>query len=460
MRKLQRIWLKWLIFVLFGYFLLGKGFAYLFLGEILLASGILIFLLSRRIMLIVSDPLLLLWFAFAFWGFCRTVPYVGQFRFDAIRDDVIWGYGIAALLVAAFVNHSSQISGALNTYRKFLRWYLPIIPILLILSIALSSRLPKIPWSNGVSIIHLKAGDVGVNIAVAGVFLLFFTDKRNSFALARSGVSLYGAAAIAGWWVTVLFILAANRAGTLAIVGALLLVLIMRAHESAEKILIIGFVGALITGSTFLAFPPSLTLAGRTFNSEVLVKTLGSMVGGSGEGTGHETTAQWRLKWWSNIANETFYGPYFWTGRGFGQNLAIVNGPYGAAASREEVTLRSPHSGTMTVLARMGVPGLLLWASINILFAVRMVRAQRLAVKRGSLFWGRLTLWILASWLATLIDLSFDVYLEGPQGGIWFWTIIGFGIAAMRIQKHELKGPQNSLQHPSEQIDAALLARS
>jgi hypothetical protein len=33
--------------------------------------------------------------------------------------------------------------------------------------------------------------------------------------------------------------------------------------------------------------------------------------------------------------------------------------------------------------------------------------------------------------------MSFDVYIEGPVGGIWFWTLIGFGVAALRVQKHE-----------------------
>jgi hypothetical protein len=38
--------------------------------------------------------------------------------------------------------------------------------------------------------------------------------------------------------------------------------------------------------------------------------------------------------------------------------------------------------------------------------------------------------WIFAYWLAALVNASFDVYLEGPQGGIWFWSVIGLGIAA------------------------------
>jgi hypothetical protein len=44
---------------------------------------------------------------------------------------------------------------------------------------------------------------------------------------------------------------------------------------------------------------------------------------------------------------------------------------------------------------------------------------------------------VLAYWLASFINMSFDVYIEGPQGGIWFWSIVGFGIAAMRVHNFE-----------------------
>jgi hypothetical protein len=38
-----------------------------------------------------------------------------------------------------------------------------------------------------------------------------------------------------------------------------------------------------------------------------------------------------------------------------------------------------------------------------------------------------------AIWVAALINMSFDVYLEGPQGGIWFWSVVGLGLVLMRV---------------------------
>lgn len=28
-----------------------------------------------------------------------------------------------------------------------------------------------------------------------------------------------------------------------------------------------------------------------------------------------------------------------------------------------------------------------------------------------------------------MINASFDILLEGPHGGIWFWSVFGFGLA-------------------------------
>ena len=49
--------------------------------------------------------------------------------------------------------------------------------------------------------------------------------------------------------------------------------------------------------------------------------------------------------------------------------------------------------------------------------------------------WARLNLWTLASWAAFMINASFDVYLEGPQGGILFWSFFGFGMALLEMQR-------------------------
>ena len=43
--------------------------------------------------------------------------------------------------------------------------------------------------------------------------------------------------------------------------------------------------------------------------------------------------------------------------------------------------------------------------------------------------------WLLAYWVAMMIATSFDPYLEGPQGGIWYWVVIGAGLVVMRLTR-------------------------
>jgi tetratricopeptide (TPR) repeat protein len=38
---------------------------------------------------------------------------------------------------------------------------------------------------------------------------------------------------------------------------------------------------------------------------------------------------------------------------------------------------------------------------------------------------GRTAIWLLAYWLAFLFAAQADVFLEGPMGGIWFWSLTG-----------------------------------
>ena len=103
--------------------------------------------------------------------------------------------------------------------------------------------------------------------------------------------------------------------------------------------------------------------------------------------------------------------------------------------SAGEATLRSPHNAHLNILARSGLPGALAWAALQLTFAGMLILAYRRARARGQDLWTRLNLWTLASWAAFMINASFDVYLEGPQGGIWFWSFFGFGIALLEVQR-------------------------
>jgi hypothetical protein len=139
-----------------------------------------------------------------------------------------------------------------------------------------------------------------------------------------------------------------------------------------------------------------------------------------------ENTKAWRLTWWAKIVSYTLGGEFRWGGKGYGINVAVDDG----FVSGDDDSLRSPHNATMTILARSGVIGLTLWLALLASWFVSLMRALRDAKRHAHREWYALFGFLIAYSLALLVNSSFDVYFEGPAGGIWFWSIIGVGIAA------------------------------
>lgn len=433
-KHVQGLWLKALVFALVGYALLGKGFAYWFLGEMILVVGLFVFVQSQRIMLVFSDSVLLLWGIFALWGFCRTVPFISTYGFDTLRDAVTWGYGLFALLIVAFLNNSNQISRALNTYRKFLRWYLPVLPVAVILSTVLRDKQPTLPWGTDIPFVLVRPGEAAVHLAAAALFLLIFPLRRKSSEAKQ--ISIPGTIALAGWLLTACFILLWSRAGMVALLVPMIVASAIETRKIGWKLATLAVAGLLLGLLALEANPFIIHAKGMEVTPDNVSKLVSSIAGGDAA-PGHEGTKEFRLVWWKHIVDYTVFGPYRWTGKGFGINLALSDGPPGMTP--EESGLRSPHNGNMTVLARMGVPGLAIWVALNVAFVFRLFNAYLRARRARLRFWSGVNLWILSYWLAAFINMSFDVYLEGPQGGIWFWSIIGLGVAAVRVQAFEAR---------------------
>jgi hypothetical protein len=104
--------------------------------------------------------------------------------------------------------------------------------------------------------------------------------------------------------------------------------------------------------------------------------------------------------------------------KGFGVNLAVDDGFYNRA-SKDQVN-RHPHNITMNILARAGLPGVILWLSFLLLSGLRLLGATN-----RSNYAGRTAVWLLAYWLAFLFNAQTDVFIEGPMGGVWFWALVG-----------------------------------
>jgi hypothetical protein len=191
-----------------------------------------------------------------------------------------------------------------------------------------------------------------------------------------------------------------------------------------QALLISGFAGVF-----FLILGGDIEIGGgRKFSPDQMYSNIASIAEQSSQPE-LEGSRAWRLAWWNTIINYTIYGPYFWTGKGFGINLADEDG-----FQTGDGTTRSPHNGHLTILARMGVPGLTIWCVLQTMFAAGLLFKSIKARRMQNELLARLLLWVLAYWAAFMVYASFDVYLEGPQGGIWFWCLFGLGFALMEVQ--------------------------
>jgi O-antigen ligase len=219
-----------------------------------------------------------------------------------------------------------------------------------------------------------------------------------------------------------------TRGGLLAF--ALSLGLIAAVRPRVRR-LWIGGLGASLALALLLQANVGFSVMGRDFSARQLLANVTSIFG-SVESSHLDGPRSWRLEWWSEIVDYTVFGPYFWTGKGFGINLARDDGFHLGL----ERALRSPHNGHLTILARAGVPGFLLWLLVQASWLRAMSRAYRASRSAGRERWARLFLFLTAYWLAFLVNSTFDVYLEGPMGGVWFWTVFGCGLAAVHIYEH------------------------
>jgi O-antigen ligase len=356
------------------------------------------------------------------WCVFRTVPYVPIHGWNALRDAAVWGYSFFALLVTALVRNQALI-------RHVAIWYGRLMPVFLVWVLVagiLRITLPEITnlvRPNGFPLFVLKAGDVTVHLAGFAAFLAL---KLNLVAVwRRPGVQ-------PDWFswtlISCAFVLygSQNRGGLLAFVIAMALLTVFAWKRTLLKALACFTVFFLILVTFDYEVDAGLP---RKISAQQIFENIQSIA--KEDHSPFEGTKQWRLAWWRRIIDYTVFGPYRWSGKGFGVNLADEDG---FQANRARL-LRSPHSAHFTFLARGGVPGLVLWLLVLTVFAASMVKS----ILRTTGTLRRVMLWILVYWTAALVNASFDVYLEGPQGGIWFWCLMGFGMSAARVSRNELQ---------------------
>jgi O-Antigen ligase len=423
----SELYLLLLCGVLLGYALMGKGFAYLgfpplFIGEIAFLAGVVIFLRTGCLVASLTTlPTILLVTAMA-WVLLRTLPFVGVHGFDALRDSVIIMYGgFAFFVIALLLEDGSRIGTVIRYYGTMLA-SLPAILAGFWLTKYWVDYIPRL--YGPVPIVEIGASAVGTHLAGAMVFVLIGYRKVSPLW-------------VVVWFATLALVGATNRGATLAVimpVGFAMLILgRFRLMLTSVVAAVCIFTVLLVVESTFGEYNEAKDSIERPVSAHQIVENAKSIIGQTGQQT--EGTKQWRLNWWEIIINDTIHGPNFWTGRGFGINLADADGFGGTGDPRNGQPLRSPHNAHMTLLARAGIPGVVLWALVLVSWFGMLMRAMLTARARGHKEWANLLLFTSCYAAAILINATFDVTLEGPMQGIWFWCLFGFGVGSVMIYR-------------------------
>jgi hypothetical protein len=418
-QRREDLFLRALGALLLGYALFGHGVAYLgvppvFVGEVLLAVGVLLLLAGVGWgPLLDSVPGLLL-VSFILWGAVCTIPYVPRYGVLALRDAVLWGYAVWAIVVGGLlVARPQRLRMLVEQYRRFVPIFLVGAPIVWAVETFLGHLIPNVPGTRA-SLIAVKPGDVLVHSA--GILAFVAMDlARNTNVLGALLLSLN--VVIAG---------RSNRGGLLAFFAVFALVNVFRPLHRWSMTMV-GWLAVMLI--VFVVADVSISTGQRRKISVTqLVNNIVSVFGHSPQAN-LENTKQWRLNWWRDIAGYTFAGRHFWTGKGYGVNLADDDG----YQVRKDGTLRSPHSAHLNILARSGVPGFALWVLLQLAFLASVIEALVHARRAGRRTWSSLLVFLLAYWLALMVNATFDVFLEGPMGGVWFWSVFGVGLAAAWI---------------------------
>lgn len=423
-RGIVRVFLVALGALLIGYAFLGRGLAHVgvgpaYIGEMVLVLAIpAVFVALPRARFGALHALL---FLFMLWGAVRTVPYIATYGIDALRDAATWGYGFFAIAVSITVGRE-LLPAIVRTYRRIAFPLVLWVPLAAVLTIVFGNSLPTAPGSD-VPIIFFKAGDAGVHLAGIAAFVLLGLYAWDGVRSTVDEIRLW-----IFWLLGFAVSAAINRGGMVAASMAALAGLFVR---RLSRWLVPFAVALTLFASAWLVNPQVDLGIERSISFDQIVQNFTSIFSSQGT-TQTEATKEWRLAWWGTIIDYTIDGPYFWTGKGYGINLATSDGFVGAGSD-----LRAPHSTTFEVLARSGVPGLILWLSLQGTFAVAMLRAAGRARRRGDQALLALLGWDFVYWAAALVNSSFDVYIGGPQGGIWFWSIFGFGLCLMRLSRED-----------------------
>ena len=355
---------------------------------------------------------------FMVWGAARTIPYIPRYGLMTMRDGALWGYGLFAFVIAMIlISRPAMLLLLMAHYQFFTRLF----PFLVAIGLVSLIFFKRVIFDIS-EFFQMKPGDILVQLAAMVSFATCGLLGKISLPWI---LAVMGSVLVAG---------SVGRGGLLAFSLALGFILLLRLrHMSTWKMIASLLGGFFVMGLLFIALPRNgeqQTHLERKISPEQLVKNMVSVVQPAEE-WGLEGTKRYRLEWWDKIIGYTIFGDYFIGGKGYGINLAEADDQL----LHGDTSLRNPHNAHLTILARSGVPGLCLWIFLNVSWFWGIICSLIDSKFAGLVIWEGWFCTLLAFYIAALINGTFDVYLEGPMGGIWFWNVFGIGMASVHLYR-------------------------
>jgi O-antigen ligase len=410
-------WVKLLLAYLAAITMIGKGPTYIgvppfFWGEITLGISLLLIApwVLRSGFLGRNRALVIVLAAFMTLGAIETAGNYQKWGLDALRDAAIWYYGLFFFVGLALASREAIADRAWWWLRVF--WMISLVwnTADFISHQRLSQMGPVIPW-RGVPLLFNSVHEAGQNLALGAMIVLCTTTLRRK-PIWRAILAPIACVGLA------VFATAQGRGMRVAIASGVAAVLLLALARRK-----LHFSMRLVTVSA--AAVPLLLLASTVYSGRMLhIAHLDRFEKADPEDP--VGTANWRMIWWQSLyAAVMRTDPAF--GLGFGESLHLYHPLLWHL--HESFIVRSPHNFNVTVFARMGIVGFALWAAILALGIGGLFRRAWRGTVRGDPYGperrDELAFWIMML-VATVVNSSFGVLMEGPVLGIWFWFALGF----------------------------------
>lgn len=420
-------WLeKSLLFILAGYILFDRPFAWihvpgtpLFVGEAVIALGVWVVLSTQSGLatLIRGSTSLRVLRNFMLWGAALLAMGILGYGMDAIRDSALWYYGIIAMFVAMLlVSNPLRVGSWMARFARFIPIYLIWFPFATVLFRVAPAGL-NVPDSD-VNIFFHRSGNMAV-LAAIGVAFLWMADGDSKLYTPRQRVWMTSLATV-----VIVFTGLQNRGGMVA--SAVLIAALMFLLSKRRTEMVMMMIGVLVFfASIGVIFNVKIELFGdREISIDQFTSNITSIINPDAGGQRQTSTTSWRLNIWKQVLNDVSESSPV---MGFGMGLNIGE-RYGITTD-ENLPLRNPHNSHVNVLARMGWLGVILWAILWLTWMAEMQTLRRRLRYRNRPRESAVVSWVMLTPIPMLVNAIFDPTLEGAQVAMVLWAFFGVGAA-------------------------------